>query len=347
MTNEKDYLIENLSMLLSSGMDVISALSAIKAEMRSKKMIATIDSMIKSLEGGSPIWKALEASKLLPEYIIALVRVGEETGKLPENLKVIIIQQQKDNEFKSKIKSAVMYPLFVFSLTFVVGIGIAWFILPRLALVFSQLRLKLPLITQVLISIGLFLGQYGIIVIPSLLLAFFGLIYLIFINKKTRFIGENILFKLPVFGELIREIEISRMGFLLGTLLSSGIPVIDSFSSLVSATTSNIYKKLYLHMQDMVAKGNSFQKSLSLYKDSRKLIPIPIQQLIITSEQSGNLPETFLKIGQNFESKIEDTTKNLSVMLEPILLIIVWLGVLAVALAVILPIYSLIGGLNK
>lgn len=134
---------------------------------------------------------------------------------------------------------------------------------------------------------------------------------------------------------------------MLGTLLSSGIPVIDAFSSLISATTSSIYIKLYQHMHNRVAQGNSFQKSLSLYKDSRKLIPAPIQQMIIVSEQSGNLPETFLKIGQNSEQKIDNTAKNLSVMLEPVLLIIVWLGVLAVALAVILPIYSLIGGLNK
>lgn len=184
MTNEKEYLIENLSMLLASGMDVISALTAIRAEMRSKKMVRIIDLMLESLEGGSPIWKALEKSRILPEYMIALVRVGEESGRLSENLKVIIVQQQKEREFKSKIQSAVMYPLFVFSLTFVVGIGIAWFILPRLALVFSQLRLKLPLITQVLISVGLFLGKYGFVVVPVVLLAFLCLIYLVFINKK-------------------------------------------------------------------------------------------------------------------------------------------------------------------
>lgn len=102
MINEKEYLIENLAMLLTSGMDVISALSAIKAEMHSKKMIQIIDLMLKSLEGGSPIWKALDQSHLLPEYMIALVRVGEESGRLPDNLKVIIVQQQKEREFKSR-----------------------------------------------------------------------------------------------------------------------------------------------------------------------------------------------------------------------------------------------------
>ena len=100
-------------------------------------------------------------------------------------------------------------------------------------------------------------------------------------------------------------------------------------------------------IEKSIEQGNSFESSFKLYKDTNKLIPIPIQQIIITSERSGKLPEVLMNLGQTFEEKLQTTTKNLIVILEPVLLIIIWLGVLFVALSVILPIYSLIGGLNK
>ena len=101
-----------------------------------------------------------------------------------------------------------------------------------------------------------------------------------------------------------------------------------------------IYIFIYLKR---IKEGNSFQKSFESYKNVRGLIPVPIQQLVITGEQSGNLAATLIKIGTMYERKTEDTAKNISVLLEPILLVIVWLGVVAVAMAVILPLYSLLG----
>ena len=344
---EKDYLIENLSLLIASGTDLISALVSIKGEVRSKKAKKTIDELINYIKEGSTLWQAFEKTKLLPDYVISLVKIGEESGKLPENLKIVVINQQKQQALKSKIQSALFYPVFVLSLTLIIGLGIAWFILPKLALVFSSLRLKLPLITQILISIGLFLGKYGIIVVPLIVLLLIATVYLIFINKKSKFIGENILFNLPIFRSLIQSVEISRMGFLLGTLLSAGIPITEAFSSLAQATTSSLYQKLYVHMQQKVTEGNSVEASLKLFKNVHNLIPAPTQQIILSAEQSGKLPDVLLNIGENYDGRTENLTKNLTVMLEPFLLIIVWLGVLFVAIGVILPIYSLIGELNR
>jgi type II secretory pathway component PulF len=107
------------------------------------------------------------------------------------------------------------------------------------------------------------------------------------------------------------------------------------------------YKKFYQHLHDAIDMGNSFEKSFALYKDIDKLVPQPIQQLIISGEQSGNLNKTLIKVGQVLEAKSDTTTKNLTIIMEPILLVIVWAGVVSVAFAVILPIYSLVGGLNN
>jgi len=333
--------------MLAAGMDIYYALEAIKKEIRSKVLKQAIAAMEEDINSGSPLWRAFENTQMLPDHVVALVRIGEETGRLPENLKVIVIQQEKDRLFKSKIRSAMIYPILVLALTLTIGIGIGWFILPRLAQVFSELRLELPLITKVLIGTGNFLGQYGAAVVPLSLAAIFSVIYFVFIFSRTKFIGESLLFAIPVIKKLIREVELARLGFILGTLLGAGMPVVAALDSLYKASGPRAYKRLYEHLRDSVEEGNSLQKSFALYpKEINRLVPVTVQQLLVAGEKSAQLPQTLLKIGETFENKTETTTKNLTVILEPILLVIVWLGVVSVALAVILPIYSLIGGLN-
>ncbi len=344
---EKDYFLENLAVMITSGIDLSSAITSIKQETHSKKMFKILSSIEAAIDSGSAFWMAMDRSKLLPDHVIALIRLGEQSGNLTENLKLIVTQQQKDREFSSKLQSAMIYPVIVFSLTLIIGIGIAWFILPRLSLVFSQLRVELPLITKILIFVGKFLGEFGIVVIPLLIFLIAFTAYFLFFAKKTKYMGESILLKLPGFSKIIMETELARFGFLLGTLLKAGLIVTDALSSLASSTTTIAYQKLYGSLEKNIGQGNSFESSFKLYKDTNKLIPIHIQQIIITSERSGRLPEVLINIGQTFENKLQITTKNLIVILEPVLLIIIWLGVLFVALSVILPIYSLIGGFNK
>lgn len=344
---EKDYFLENLAVMITSGIDISSAITSIKQEIKSKKMLKLLDSLEEEIYSGSSLWKSLDKVKLLPTHVIALIRMGEESGRLPENLKLVVTQQRKEREFASKLQSAMIYPVIVFSLTLIIGIGIAWFLLPRLSMVFSQLKVELPLITKILISVGNFLGEFGVVVIPLSIFLIILVIYFLFFAKKTKILGESILLRLPGIGKIILETELARLGYLLGSLLQAGLIVTDSLSSLASSTTTIAYQKLYLSLEKSIEQGNSFESSFKLYKDTHRLIPIPIQQIIVTSERSGKLPEVLINIGFTFEEKQQTTTKNLIVILEPILLIIIWLGVLFVALSVILPIYSLIGGLNR
>ena len=346
MTQDRNYFIENLSLLVASGMSMLEALQAVMPDIHSRRMRHLIGQIRNSIESGSTLWRALDDVHLFSAATISLVRIGETSGQLSENLRMINLQQQKERAFRSKISSAMMYPVFVLLLTVVIGIGVAWFILPKLALVFSQLRLDLPLITKLLISLGLFLGEHGTVVVPLTVLAICALAYFIFYYPKTKVVGQTLLFALPGIKQLIQEVELARFGYLLGTLLQAGFPVTQAIAALTQATLASRYKKFYDYLEQSIADGNSFKKSFAHYAKLNRLMPTPIQQLIIVGEKSGNLPETLLAISQSFEAKTELTTKNLTVILEPLLLVIVWLGVVAVALAVILPIYSLIGSFN-
>ena len=343
---EKEYFIEQLSMLLGAGMPVAVALSAIAKEIKSSRLKKIIAAIAADIDSGSPISASLDKQGIFSQSAVSLIRIGEQSGRLAENLKVVALQEQKEREFRSKISSSMMYPAFVFTLTVAVGLSIAWFILPRLAGVFASLHAKLPPITVLLIRIGSFLGQYGIYVIPLFILVSGFFIFFVFIYKKTNFLGQAILFHIPGIAGLLREVELARFGSLLGNLFKAGLPVLDSLQSLAESSTLYRYKNLYLHLFERIKEGNSFQKSFQAYKNTHELIPVSIQQLVATGEQSGNLAETLIKIGEIYQAKTETTAKNVSVLLEPVLLVIVWLGVVAVAIAVILPLYSLIGTLN-
>jgi type II secretory pathway component PulF len=194
---------------------------------------------------------------------------------------------------------------------------------------------------------GIFLSKNGLWAVPLGTTVLGGILYTVFGLKRTQFIGEAIIFSIPGIKTLMAEVELARFGYLLGTLLEAGLPVTKAIDSLEGASDVLRYKKFYAYLRDSIELGNSFQKSFTGYKKMEKLIPIPIQQLVISGEQSGNLTKTLIKVGQVLEAKSDQTTKNLTIIMEPILLVIVWAGVVSVAFAVILPIYSLVGDLNK
>jgi type IV pilus assembly protein PilC len=277
---------------------------------------------------------------------MALISLGEESGRLVENLQVAARQEEKQRLLRSKVRSAMMYPAFVLSLTVIIDLGVAWFLLPKLSDTFSQLDVELPLISRIFIGFGEFLRANGVWAVPSLIGGLMLVLFILFGAPKTKNIGHRLVFHIPGIARLMREIEIARFGYLMGTLLQSGLAVTQALELLVSATSAPNYKKFYQHLYDSFDNGFSFKESIKQYKHVDNLLPGALQQMVIAGEHSGSLPETLQKVGDMYEEKSDLTTENLETLLEPILLIIVWLGVMAVAVAVILPVYSLIGGLD-
>lgn len=339
-------MLEQLSILLASGMNMVSAMHSVKSEMKSKSMILIIEDIIDELQNGANLSDVLDKNRLFSANVVALIRIGEESGKLTENLNVVVEQQQKNDVFSSKVRSAMMYPIFILVLTLVVGLGVSWFILPRLSVVFSQLDIELPLITRLLIQAGDYLGDNGTIVIPIFLLTVFLGFYIIFFFSKTRCIGQFIIFHFPGAKKVIQEIILARMGYYLGTLLDAGLPMVSALDSLEKSTDFYMYRRFFAFLKKNIEDGYTFDQCFKMYKKTNKVLPISNQQMIITGEKSSKLTYMFLKIAETYENKLETTTKNLSVILEPLLLVIVWLGVLAVAIAIILPIYGLVGGFD-
>jgi type II secretory pathway component PulF len=334
-------------MLVASGLSMADSLEVIKEGVSSGRMKKLLITAQEELNGGYPLWKVLRNMNLFQKQKLSLIRIGEESGRLAENLKIIVAQEKKDQAFKSKIRSATIYPMFIFVVALLIGIGVSFYLLPKLITLFSQMKIELPLFTRILIKIGTLIRDYGSTLLPSLVLGIIALFYFVFVFNKTKVIGQFLSFNFFVTKRLIREIELARFSYMLGILLQSGLSITESLESLSKTAEYYNYRNLYIKIRKELEEGNSFQKIFSADKSIKNMIPRPIQQMIVVGENSGNLPETLLNIGDIYEEKLEETTRNLSVLLEPILLVIIWLGVLFLALAIIMPIYGIIGGINK
>lgn len=343
---EREYFTENLSLLLKAAVPVSQALASLRDTARTKRMREALEEMIKDIEAGISLADALSHTGLVSSQTLALVRLGEQSGHLVENMQLAAQQEEKRHFFRAKVRSALIYPAFVMGMTVVVGLGVAWFLLPRLATTFSQLDVELPWVTRVMVGLGEFLKDHGAIAVPLCLLLFFAAGYVLFAAPRTKAIGQRVLSALPGIGPLLRQVEVAQFGYLLGTLLEAGLPVTQALNLLSSASSSHEYQKFYSYLAQSLEDGQSFQQSLKGYKDASKLLPPSVQQMIIAGERSGSLSQVLITVGRTYEQKSDVTTQNLEAIIEPIMLVVVWVGVMAVAVAVIVPIYGLLGGLG-
>ncbi len=346
MAKENEFFLENLSILMRSSLPIREAVSTLKEEIHGKKMRASISIIEQEIDAGGKISTALQKSKLLSERYVALLRLGEETGELQKQMSLVVDEQKKEQALRSKIRSALIYPAIVLFITICVGIFMMWYIFPRLTSVFAQNGGQLPLSTRALIAIGDFLSHWGIIVVPSGFAFTAVLIYFAFIFPKTRSIGEHFLLHAPVARVLIQDLELARFGYVMGSLMHAGIAIPQALISMQDSTTFVLYKRFYAQLYNDVTEGASLYKAITSYPNSVQFIPSYLARLISAGEMSGSLSETLSDIGDMFEVKTQNITQNLSVMLEPIIIVFVGLAVAFLAIAIISPVYGLTTQIN-
>jgi type IV pilus assembly protein PilC len=345
MGKERSAIIENLAMMLNAGLPLIDSLKTLQMETRKKPMKKMLGHIVESVESGSPLWQAMEDEHLFSLQAIALVRIGEEAGNLAENMEYLAAQQEKDAALKNKIKMAMIYPAIVMTLMFVIVIGLGMFVLPNLISVLFSLNVKLPLATRMVIAFTNLFTTYGAVGVPSLI---GGFILLAILAKFTplRVVAQWIVFHIPGIGRLLKEATIARFGVILGGLMQAGVPLVDALRSLAEVTTLVAYKRYYFRLLDHINVGDSFAKSFQTIHGSQRILPISVQQLVVTGEKSGSLSKILLKVADIYEKKANDTAQKLPVILEPMLLLFIGSLVGTIAFSIIVPIYSIVGNVG-
>lgn len=340
-------VLENMSMLLTAGVDPAQSLIATARTLGKGNARERLERARLSVDGGEPIWKALEREGLLTMQQTWLVRIGEESGSLAKHMDTVVAQERRDEMFRGRLLAAMIYPVTVLVIAVVVGLAVAWLILPRLSSVFSSLRIELPFLTRTLIRMGAFLGTSGYWAVPVILFSLFAVFIVLFVARPTKWLGQGLLLGIPGIGTLIREIELARFGYVLGSLLTVGVPFDQALDALKGSGSYVRYQNLYQRLLVRVLGGRTMDQALRDIPSSASLIPPTVHQVIATAEQSARLPQAVEQIGVAYERRLEVTAKNLIATLEPLMLFIVWIGVVLLAISIITPIYSVLQGVNK
>lgn len=343
---EKAHFIENLAILLNSGLSVVDALKTIQMELRVKPMKKLVGRIIDEVESGIPLWMSMENQNFFTSYALALIRIGEESGALSKNMENLSVQQEKDRALRSKVQMAMIYPAIVLTLTVGITLGLAWFVLPQLMGVLLSLNVELPLVTRIIIWIADFFKNHGNTAVP-LIFAGFLLTYILCRYTRLRGPAQQFIFKVPGIGTMAKSATLARFGVILGSLLKSGVPLVESIRSMADVTDTVYYRRFYYKLATEVEAGQSFRASFESLKESKKLIPASVQQLIITGERSGRIAEMLLRIADIYEKKAEEAAQRLPVILEPMLLIFIGSLVGTIAFAIIVPIYSIVGSVGR
>lgn len=339
------FFTKHLAVMLKSGIPLSESLATLKDQTKNPVFKDVMADIQADVENGQSLDSALSKhNHIFSSFYISLIGIGEKSGNLEENLEYLSLQLKKTYDFNKKIQGAMLYPKLILAATVIMGMFMSLFVLPKLVDLFKSLDVKLPLSTKILLFVANIMKNFGILIVAG----FAGIAVLISLLLRTALIKpkwHKLILSLPIIGTLNQNIQLTAFCRNLGIMLKSGLTITDALKTQLAATDNLVYKDYLADFLKAVEKG----KKLSDEMVSKKygLIPAIVPKMIGVGEESGKLEDVFLYLGDFFEEDVDDTTKNLSNILEPVLLLVIGVLVAFVSLAIISPIYQLTGSIRR
>ncbi len=333
-------ITRNLGATIKAGLSIVEALDILIADATKGAVRKVLVDARQNVENGKPLSMTFaNYPRAFPPVFIGLLKAGELSGKMDETLAELSRYLSREYGLRRKVKGALTYPaiLLVGSLL-VIGL-LFMFVLPRLAKTFSQSGIELPFMTRVLVGASDAISS-NIVLVLSLLV---GLVVFLLYARKTPWGRDALLtfaFHLPIFGEMVRKVALVRFTRTLGTLLSSGMPITDSLELVASAVGNPAYGTIIRKANESITKGVALSKTLIEYPD---YFPRFLTSLIGVGEKTGTLEQILATFADFMDEEVDNTVKNLTNVLEPVLLLFMGLFIGVIAVSILLPIYQLVG----
>ena len=334
--NDKVALIGNLSTMLKAGIPILDAVDSLAEDVKGNQK-KILDALKADLTQGKRIYTTLSRfPRAFDPVTVNIIKAAEEAGNLDIALNDIRINIVKEAEFSGKIKSALVYPAFIL-LVFggVLGL-ILFFVMPRIAQVFSRIKVDLPLPTRILIFVsdllttkGVYIGA-GFVVLAILLL-------ILYRAQKKLVLGA--LFSLPLITDVIYKMDLTRLSRSLFLLLGSGIPITHALELVQDVTIKRETGEMIKRSREMVLNGKSFSAGLR----TSKRVPRIMIKLVEAGEKTGTLDKSLEEVSEHFDYEVTNNLKTLVALFEPMMLVIIGISVGGLMISIIGPIYGLIG----
>jgi type IV pilus assembly protein PilC len=325
--------------MINSGLPLIRALTILVDQTENKKLAETIELVRADVEAGSDLSTAMSKHpKIFSKLIVSMIRAGEASGTLDTVLLRIAAMIEADVRLRSKIKSAMTYPIIVFVFAVVLSGVMLVFIVPVFADMFADLGGELPLLTRVLVNLSNFVASWAgvitFIVVPAGLWFAYKRVRA---TEKGRFTLDVMKLKVPVFGPLFHKIAMSRFARNLSTLLASGVPILQALEITADTVNNGPVGAAVKDVQDSVREGQSIARPLS----SHEVFPPMVVQMIAVGEETGNVDGMLDKVADFYDTEIEATTESLTAMMEPLMIGVIGGIVGGMVIALYLPMFQI------
>jgi len=337
-TDEKITFTKNLAAMIAAGLTLTRALSVIERQTKNKALKKIVMDLEEEVKKGSSFHEALARHrKVFSDLFIAMSKAGEESGTLADALAVVARQMDKANALQKKVKGAMIYPMIILFAIIVIGILMMIFVVPTLSNTFKELNVELPTATKIIIGASDFMASNATLVFVLLAAFITGFVFFL----KSKIGGRITLFlslRIPVIGELVRETMSARAARAMSSLLSSGVEMLSALKIAGEVVGDNSFGKVVREAEERVRKGEPLSVS---FTDHSKLYPVFVGDMIAVGEETGKVADMLGQVAQYYETDVEERTKDLSTIIEPILMLFIGSAVGVFAMAMITPIYSL------
>jgi type IV pilus assembly protein PilC len=340
---EKMFFAKYLAALLQSGIPLDKGLLAIHNQTKSRALHRILHVILTDVASGEFLTTSLKRfPRVFDQLFVSLVEVGEQSGTLTDSLSRIAQHLEKTRELRAKVRGALLYPLIVIAGTIGTAAYLVLVLLPQLLPLFTSLNIDLPITTRIVLAVSKFFLNSHVFILIALAISVVTFALLLRI-QKFRYAVDWTLLRIPVIGALLGKIQMAQLSNITGTLLKSGITIIEALKITAGALSNHVYQAGLRSISNSVQEGESISSYLAKHTT---LFPGFVTQMIAIGEETGKLDESFLFIAEFSEREVDDATKTLTTILEPALLILVGGFVGFIAIAIITPIYSLTRGIK-
>lgn len=326
-----------LATMVSAGLVLSEALDILTEQQTNKRFKAVLEAIGADVKGGLDFASALDKyPDVFPHLYSQLVRAGQASGKLDVILNELADNLEKEREFRSKVRGAMIYPIVVVTMMIGVMLIMVFFVMPRLMGLYQQSNIELPIMTRIMLGIaGFMIGYWWAILAVVILLVVMSRRYAS--TPEGRLTIDRVILKIPIIGRITKVVVMTNFTRTLGLLVTSGISILESIH-IVGEIVGNKYYKLHL---DEAYKGVERGLTLSSQLIGMPIFPRIVGQMIKTGEETGKLDDVMFKLSEYFESEADNSLKNITTLIEPIVLVLLGLGVAFLVISIILPIYQL------
>lgn len=339
---EKITFCRYTSTMLASGLSLSDGISTLRDETKQPVMKQILNDILYHLERGSQLSAALSLyPKVFDKFFIALVKAGEISGTMDKSFKYLEEWLRSEYSLTQKIKGALVYPAIIVSAMFGIGGLMLFFVMPQIGKVFLTMTIPIPPLTRMVFEFSLKVALYKLPIVVGLLIII--IILFVFFSKP---IGKKLLLKtiqpVPVIKNLLLQIDIARFCRIFSTLIASAVPVTESLDIALNSLTHPKYKLMAKGVVDDVMQG----KTIAIALREHKAFPPLLIQMIAGGEKSGTLDKTLFDLASFYEDEVAESVKKSTELLEPILMLIVGIGVGGMILSIIAPMYSVVGSFS-